>query len=159
MHMYKYSIIIIFISILFACNTGTENNQLTNDDSSLKSDVNNVDIEAVIEVYNIHTANPDSASIEVGTYSEKAVDRYFSKEKDRGVVKFIDINFDDSANKALLDKFEITNSGLYIVCKKTDKESIENLTDFAFLTAEDEPEMLMQAIKTNIDDKLKLNKK
>ncbi|OFX43317.1 MAG: hypothetical protein A2046_08365 [Bacteroidetes bacterium GWA2_30_7] len=156
--MYKNLLLTLISIFLFACNNSPESDNLNSDDSTLPELLNNSEVEAVIEVYNIHTSNPDSTSIEVGTYSKKTIERYFSKEKERGVVKFIDVNFDDSSNKELLKKFEINNPGLYIVCKKSEKESIENLTDFAFLTAVDEPEILMQAVKTNIEDKLKLNK-
>lgn len=157
--MYKNKLLIILFSILIiACNNNPESENANSENTTQPELLNNSGIEAIIEVYNIHTSNPDSTSLEVGTYSKKTIERFFSKENSRGIVKFIDINFDDSTNKDLINKFEITNPGLYIVCKKKDKESIENLTDFAFLTADDEPEILMQAIKTNIDDKLKLNK-
>lgn len=156
--MYKHVFFIIISLFLFACNNTTESEKANYDNPANSDILKKAGVEAIIEVYNIHTSSQDSTSIQVGTYSQKAVDRYFSKEKDRGVVKFIDLAFEDASNNEIIKKFEITNPGLYIVCKKQDKESIENLTDFAFLTAVDEPEMLMQAVKTNIDDKLKLNK-
>ena len=157
--MYKQVYLLLLISLfLFACNNTPESENANSDNSTNTDVLKNAGVEAIIEVYNIHISNQDSTSIQVGAYSQKTIDRYFSKEKDRGVVKFVDLNFDDSSSSELIKKFEITNPGLYIVCKKQEKESIENLTDFAFLTAVDEPEMLMQAVKTNIDDKLKLNK-
>lgn len=157
--MYKYIYLVLLSSLmLFACNN-TPDSEESNTENTTSTDLLSTEgVDAIIEVYNIHKAIQDSTSLQVGTYSKKTIDRYFSKEKERGVVKFIDLNFDDSSSGELIKKFEITNPGLYIVCKKQDKESIENLTDFAFLTAVDEPEMLMQAVKTNIDDKLKLNK-
>lgn len=154
MKFFNLLLAISFFSLFIAlssCNQTSENVNVSED--SITSE-NNVKSDFTIEVYNFHRTNRCQTCTAIGESGKKAVNNYFFNEKEQGIVKFNDINLDDEVNNKLAEKFEATGSSLYILTKNKDNETIENLTEFAFLTAVDQPDMLIEAIKTNIQEKL-----
>lgn len=108
-----------------------------------------------IEVYNFYGKNRCKTCIAIGTNSKLALQENFKKEMVKGSVKFIEVNIDDEKNKKLAEKFEATGSSLYVMSIVDGEEFIENLTDFAFMTAAENPEVFKKGIVANINDKFK----
>lgn len=118
---------LIFTVSATACNSTQNNENLDRDDSTSK-------IEKV-EVYYFHGTRRCATCIAVGSVSQELVE---SNYKDNQKVKFIEINIDEPGNEELVEKFQVSGSGLYIYNGK----DVENVTTDAFRYARTNPDKL-----------------
>jgi len=67
-----------------------------------------------IEVYHFHPIRQCSSCTAVGNYAEETVKTYFADEVASGKIVFAHINAELAENQALVEKYEVTGSSLWI---------------------------------------------
>ena len=102
---------------------------------------------SVVYVYYFHGKQRCKTCVAVGNVSGKAVNDLYAGNPH---VKFIEVQTEDDANAALVEKYGVTWNAL-IVAKGADHTEI---TKQAFATAVNNPESLTGLIKTEVDKRL-----
>jgi thiol-disulfide isomerase/thioredoxin len=120
-------LLLLFVLNAIACNTAQSNNNSSLDDSTV--------ITKKVEVYYFHGTRRCATCIAVGEVSSELVK---NKYGDNANVKFIEINIDEPGNEELVEKFQVSGSGLYVYNGK----DIQNVTAFAFQHARANPDKL-----------------
>ena len=131
-------LMLLFVLNTIACNNPQSNNNSSSDDSTKIEN---------IEVYYFHGTRRCVTCIAVGEVSSELVK---SKYEDNENVKFIEINIDEPGNEELVEKFQVSGSGLYVFNGK----DIENITAFAFQYARANPDKLKDKLIELIDKNL-----
>ena len=131
-------LMLLFVLNTIACNNPQSNNNSSSDDSTKIEN---------IEVYYFHGTRRCVTCIAVGEVSSELVK---SKYEDNENVKFIEINIDEPGNEELVEKFQVSGSGLYVFNGK----DIENITAFAFQYARTNPDKLKDKLIELIDKNL-----
>jgi hypothetical protein len=98
-----------------------------------------------VEVYYFHATRRCVTCKALGTVSQELIE---NKYKDK--VKFIEINIDEEGNEEIIEKFQVTGSGLYVY----NGDKIVNITAYAFQYAINNPDKLksklIQLISRNL---------
>ena len=132
-------LMLLFVLNAIACNNVQSNNNLTTDNSAVKT--------KKVEVYYFHGTRRCVTCIAVGEVSIELVkSKYGNNQK----VKFIEINIDEPGNEELIEKFQVSGSGLYVY----NREDIEDITAFAFQHARTNPDKLKDKLIELIDKNL-----
>jgi hypothetical protein len=87
--------------------------------------------------------------------TRKTLDTYFSDQLKNGTIKLTVINVDEDKNKAITEKYEATGSALFLTRNNNGKENKNDLTDFAFSYARNNPDKFMADLKDKINELLK----
>jgi len=87
--------------------------------------------------------------------TRKTLNTWFADQLKKGTVKLTVVDVDDEKNKALAEKYEATGSALFITKTTTDKESKNDMTDFAFSYARNNPDKFIRGMKDKISALLK----
>ena len=119
-------LLLLFAFNAIACSNAQSNNNLPSDDSTKTKS---------LEVYYFHGNRRCVTCIAVGDVSSELVK---SKYGNNPKVKFIEINIDEPGNEELVEKFQVSGSGLYVYNGK----DIQNVTAFAFQHARTNPDKL-----------------
>ena len=139
-------LIILSLAVLSLTACGNRNSKKTVDSAVTETTVQTSD-PSTVYVYYFHGKQRCKTCIAVGNVSEKAVKDMYA---DNPNVKFIEVQTDDEANAALVEKYEVTWNAL-IVAKGSDNIEI---TKQAFASAVNNPENLTDLIKTVVDKRL-----
>lgn len=131
-------LMLLFVLNAIACNNPQSNNNSSSDDSTKIEN---------IEVYYFHGTRRCVTCIAVGEVSSELVK---SKYEDNENVKFIEINIDEPGNEELVEKFQVSGSGLHVY----NGENIEDITAFAFQYARTNPDKLKDKLIELIDKNL-----
>lgn len=102
---------------------------------------------AKVEVYYFHGTRRCETCKAVGKVSSELVKNEYGDNKD---VCFIEVDYDEPGNEALIEEFEVTSSSLYVY----NHEKIINLTTYAFQYAKTNPDKLRSRLKTLINKNL-----
>lgn len=139
-------LIILSLAVLALTACGNRNNKKAAENTGTETTVQVADASAVY-VYYFHGKQRCKTCIAVGNVSEKTVKDMYA---DNPNVKFIEVQTDDEANAALVEKYEVTWNAL-IIAKGGDNIEI---TKQAFASAVNNPENLTDLIKTEVDKRL-----
>ena len=101
-----------------------------------------------VEVYYFHGTRRCETCKAVGKVSKDLVDKKYGSNEN---VSFIEIDYDEEGHEALVEKFEVTSSGLYVYNQK----EVVNLTTYAFQYAVTNPQKLESKLKNTINKNLK----
>jgi len=121
----------LLMLLLFAFNAIAYNNAQSNNNSSPDDSTKIKNL----EVYYFHGNRRCVTCIAVGDVSSELIK---SKYGNNPKVKFIEINIDEPGNEELVEKFQVSGSGLYVYNGK----DIQNVTAFAFQYARANPDKL-----------------
>lgn len=102
-------------------------------------------------VYYFHGDRRCKTCIAVGEIAEKSVTENFKGNSD---VAFKEINTDLKENAAIAEKFQVSGSALAFQFNKDEKETIEDITDFAFMYALTNPDTLKNTIVNKVKSHL-----
>jgi hypothetical protein len=136
--MKKVTLFFMLVAILMAC--GQSGNKAQNTTAEVSTDPN------VVNVLYFHPRQGCETCKAVGAISKKIIETEFAGRK----VSFVDIDFSDTANKAIVEKYEIASSSL-IIAKSDD---MIDVTMQAFATALSNPQALENLIKQEINKRL-----
>jgi len=95
-----------------------------------------------VKVYYFHAMRRCVTCQAVESVSKKAIKEYYGDK-----ITLESINGEETKNKQLVAKYKITGTALLVI--KGDK--IENLTNYAFLNARNNPDKLKSKLKSTID--------
>lgn len=139
-------LIILSLAVLSLTACGNRNSKKTAESAATETTVQTAD-PSTVYVYYFHGKQRCKTCIAVGNVSEIAVKDMYA---DNPNVKFIEVQTDDEANAALVEKYEVTWNAL-IVAKGADNIEI---TKQAFASAVNNPENLSDLIKAEVDKRL-----
>jgi hypothetical protein len=122
-----------FLFVLIFAFTASANNLTQSDNNQAKND----DPQKVdkIEIYYFHGTRRCETCKAVGNVSQTLLE---TKYKENPKVTFVEINYDEPGNEEIVEKFQVTGSGLYVYNGK----DTDNITAFAFQYALTNPDKL-----------------
>lgn len=109
----KFPILFLIISMLFLGCVSNEPESQSNTNSSiieLQNKSNNI----TVEIYHFHGTHQCYSCIKVGELAEKTVNTYFKNELESGKIVFAHINGELLENQALVNKYGVTGSSIWI---------------------------------------------
>ena len=104
-----------------------------------------------VEVYYVHMERRCATCQAVEEVTKTLLDEKYTEEIKSGKLVFRSVNFEEKANKPIIQKLKVSGQALLLVSKK---ERID-LTDKGFLYARTEPDKLKAALISNIDRLIK----
>jgi len=132
--------LLIILSILFfaGCNDGNSQTDNTSTDKEK------------VQAYFFHRTRRCTGCIGAENVSLQALKDLYSKEMEKGIIKFQSVNIEEDENKELARKYNIAGSSLLIVNVWGEEEKVVNLTNESFAGSSN-PEKLKEKIKSTID--------
>jgi hypothetical protein len=109
---------------------------------------------STVEVYYFHGKNRCPTCLSIEENAKKAVDTYFKDQKAKGLVKMIVVDIDDEKNKALVEKYEVSSSALFVTRVSGGKSFTNDMTNFAFSYSRNEPDKFINGLKDKINESL-----
>ena len=133
--------------LLISCGNSTEKRTET-----ASTDVKQADR---IEVLYFHGAQRcvTCKAIEVNT--KALLDSLYSNEIADGKIVYKIIDISQKENEKVADKYEVTWSSLFVNRWKNGTEEVNNMTEFGFANAKNDPDSFKNGIKNKIDELLK----
>ncbi len=120
-------LVLLFAFNAIACDNNQSNNNLISENNSV--------ITKKVEIYYFHGTHRCATCRAVG---KVAIELVTDKYENNPNVEFIEINIDEPDNEELVEKFQVSGSGLYVYNGK----DIENITAYAFQHARANPDKL-----------------
>jgi hypothetical protein len=108
-----------------------------------------------LDVIYFHATRRCPTCLAIEENTRKTLDTYFSDQLKNGTIKLTVINVDEDKNKAITEKYEATGSALFLTRNNNGKENKNDLTDFAFSYARNNPDKFMADLKDKINELLK----
>ncbi|MEI6577543.1 MAG: nitrophenyl compound nitroreductase subunit ArsF family protein [Bacteroidota bacterium] len=109
---------------------------------------------STVEVYYFHGKNRCPTCLSIESNAIKTVETYFKVEKAKGLVKMIIIDIDDKRNEALVEKYEVSSSSLFVTRVTAAKTFPYDMTNFAFSYSRNEPQKFIGGLKDKITESL-----
>ena len=103
-----------------------------------------------IEILYCHTKRRCITCNAIENLTKEVVDNYQINNNKNIILKIIDIS--TTEGEKIADKYEVSWSSLFINKWHDGKETINNLTDFAFSHAKNSPEIFKTGIKDKIEE-------
>jgi hypothetical protein len=111
--------------------------------------------ETRVLVYYFHGTHRCPTCLAIEDNTRKMLDTHFTKEMKDGIIRFQSINLDEEANQKLAEAYEAAGSSLFVTRVEGKKKMKQDLTDFAFTNAKNNPEKFISELKKVIDRNLK----
>jgi len=111
-----------------------------------------------LDIYYFHATHRCPTCLKIEANARKAIETYFSEEVlNKSIIIHI-LNFEEPENATLFNKFELYSSSLVLnAIDNNGKETVMNMTDFAFTNAYEEDKFI-QGLKSAIDKQLSVIK-
>jgi hypothetical protein len=87
-------------------------------------------------------------------YSKELLQITYKTQLQKGDINFRTVDFSTKEGEAVADKYQITFTSLLILKYTNGKESVTDMTDFAFSTAKDQQQAFKAGMKQKIDSLL-----
>ncbi len=137
----------LFFSLLclgaMACTHTQSSQQESNETDSQKT---------VVEVLYFHGTQRCATCVAIESNTQELINTQFADNLQNGTLVFKSV--DISENEALADKYEVTWSSLVLVDFNNGQETAENLTEFAFATARNNPARFKEEVAAHITQML-----
>lgn len=104
-----------------------------------------------VEVLCFHGAKRCVTCTTIENGAKEVVDTYFAKQIEGRDMSFRIIDITQPENAALADKYEITWSSILLVRRQDGKETVNDLTQFAFANARTNPDKFKTELKMAIE--------
>lgn len=104
-----------------------------------------------VEVLCFHGAQRCTTCIAIENGAKEVVETQFADLIEEGKVRFQIIDLTQSEGEALAERYEVTWSSLFVNKWQDGKETVNNLTEFAFATARSNPAKFKAELKTEIE--------
>ncbi|OQX98884.1 MAG: hypothetical protein B6I20_10570 [Bacteroidetes bacterium 4572_117] len=129
--------------MLFSCNGNAQNERKAKNTSQNK-----------IEVIDFHSTHRCMTCNAIEANTKYTLDNYFANELKSGKITFQSVNVDKDENYEMAEKYEASGTSLFLNVVINGKETIINLTDFAFSKGRDK-EAFSKSLKTKLEEQLK----
>ena len=147
--MTKIVLMAVACLALASCGMGTKN------ESSAQGVEVGVPARDCVEVLYFHGKQRCATCIAIEKNASEVILKEFAEEIKKGDVGFRVIDITKEENEAIAEKYEVTWSSLFVVGHKDGKESVENMTDFAFKNARQSPDEFKSGVVATIKEMLK----
>ncbi len=107
-----------------------------------------------VEVYYFHGKRRCATCVSIEENTKKTVETYFKDQKAKGTVKMIVVDIDDKKNEALVEKYEVTSSSLFVTRISAGKKFTNDLTNFAFSYSRTDTDKFMKGLRDKITESL-----
>jgi hypothetical protein len=107
-----------------------------------------------LTVYYFHNTRRCATCNAIESNTIKTLDTYFKDKMEQGTIQMITLNAEEEGNKEICEKYEIWGSTLLLVMIIDGNEKVENVTDFAFANARNNPEKFITGLKEDIENLL-----
>jgi len=104
-----------------------------------------------LETYYFHTSERCPIDQAIEDHTRKLMQSEYAGEVKAGTIKFRVLNTDDKSNAGITGKFEINAQALYLVTFVNGKEVRNDLTEFAFSCAQNNPGKFIARMKAEIN--------
>lgn len=151
--MKKLAGLLVVFMLVVACQN-SKNAQQTAQNGSDSLNARNV-----VEVNYFHGKQRCPTCVAIENETKQLLDSvYVSQLKDNSV-RFRSIDISEKENQALVEKYEVTWSSLFVTYRNENgKDSVINLTDFAFSNARVRPDTFKMELKRVMDGFLSTQK-
>lgn len=133
--------------LLISCSNSTEKKTET-----ASTDVKQADR---IEVLYFHGAQRCVTCKAIEANTKALLDSLYSNEIASGKIVYKIIDISQKENEEVADKYEVTWSSLFVNRWKNGTEEVNNMTEFGFANAKNDPDSFKNGIKIKIDELLK----
>ncbi|WP_111706769.1 nitrophenyl compound nitroreductase subunit ArsF family protein [Lutibacter citreus] len=140
--MKKLSVLVLVLGLLFSCKETVK-----------KETAESVKLSNRIEVIDFHSTHRCMTCNAIESNTKSTLNHYFSNELKSDKITFQSVNVDEEENFQLAEKFQATGTSLFLNVIADGKETIVDLTDFAFMEASDE-NVFSDKLKTKIEAEL-----
>lgn len=140
--MKNLSVLVLVIGLLFSCK-----------ETPKKNATESVKLSNRIEVIDFHSTNRCMTCNAIESHTKNTLDNYFSNELKNNKITFKTVNIDKEENFQLAEKFQATGTSLFLNVIVNGKETIVDLTDFAFMEANNES-VFSDKLKAKIEAEL-----
>ena len=147
--MKKIVLMAVACLALASCGMGTKN------DSSAQGVEVGVPARDCVEVLYFHGKQRCATCIAIEKNASEVILKEFAEEIKKGDVGFRVIDITKEENEAIAEKYEVTWSSLFVVGHKDGKETVENMTDFAFTNARQSPDEFKSGVVDKVREMLK----
>lgn len=147
--MKKIVLMAVACLALASCGMGTKN------DSSAQGVEVGVPARDCVEVLYFHGKQRCATCIAIEKNASEVILKEFAEEIKKGDVGFRVIDITKEENEDIAEKYEVTWSSLFVVGHKDGKESVENMTDFAFKNARQSPDEFKSGVVATVKEMLK----
>lgn len=147
--MTKIVLMAVACLALASCGMGTKN------ESSAQGVEVGVPARDCVEVLYFHGKQRCATCIAIEKNASEVILKEFAEEIKKGDVGFKVIDITKEENEAIAEKYEVTWSSLFVVGHKDGKESVENMTDFAFKNARQSPDEFKSGVVATVKEMLK----
>ena len=134
--------ILIISLLLFSCNGKAQT------EKSINKKVTNR-----IEVIDFHSTHRCMTCNAIEASTKYTLDTYFSEELKNESITLLIVNVDDEKNYKLAEKFEATGTALFLNVIVDGKETIIDLTEFAFMNGNNQ-EKFSNELKVTLETEL-----
>ena len=139
--------LLVTIVLLTSCGNASKGNKGTSVTDKVQKDR--------VEILYFHGAQRCITCRAIEKYTKELLDSVYSKELASGQVVYKIIDISKKENEAIADKYEVSWSSLFVNGWKGEKESIHNMTEFAFANARNNPAQFQDGIRKKVDELLK----
>lgn len=140
----KVIIYLFAILILLSCNQTSPKESANSNPVSEKQTSEKLHIYYFYGLHRCPTCNAVEENV------KKLITEKFSTQIKEGTLAVSYLNWEESANKALVEKFEIYSSSLIFVKYLDGKEVATDLTEFAFAYARKQPDFFRNSMQDSI---------
>lgn len=147
--MKKIVLMAVACLALVSCGMGTKN------ESSAQGVEVGVPARICVEVLYFHGKQRCATCMAIEKNASESVSKEFAEEIKKGDVAFRVIDITKEENEAIAEKYEVTWSSLFVVGHKDGKETVENMTDFAFTNARQSPDEFKSGVVAKVREMLK----
>ena len=104
-----------------------------------------------IEVIDFHSTHRCETCLAIESNTKYTINTFYAKEKEAGILRFDLINIDDEKNERIVEAFEAYGTSLFLNVIIDGKETHIDLTEFAFMNANDK-----DAFTSQLSEKIKI---
>jgi hypothetical protein len=108
-----------------------------------------------LTVYYFHNTRRCATCNAIELNTLKTLNKYYKDKMETGEILFVSLNAEMEENKEICENYEVWGSTLLLVKSDAENEQVENLTDFAFAHARNNPEKFIAGLKKDIDQLIK----
>lgn len=138
--------IIVGFAALISCGNGNNKKAAAAADENLR--------ENRVEVLVFYGAQRCATCRAIEAQSKELVESAFSEDLASGLLVYRTVDMTTPEGEALADHYEVASSSLLLVQHLGDKETVNNLTHFAFSTARSKPEEFKDGLRKEVRDLL-----
>jgi len=108
-----------------------------------------------LTVYYFHTGERCPIDQSIEDHTRKLMQSEYAKDIKAGTIRFRVLNTEDKSNAGIIANFEINAQALYLVTYVNGKEVKNDLTEFAFSCAQNNPGKFVSRMKAEINSAIK----